>query len=152
MVFYILQLMKVPCVGWKLKFLMPVDTLQQSSDLSQVCAVQFSSIYPHTKMGVQIFLVLAAKTLFTKICLLMKQRLESIFFYIVLSYPVQHNAGISLLLPPSRSSWLVGWLVCMLLVNWSGLVKEDAIEVFHFYGFHLSSSFMMYNFKSFQGK
>jgi hypothetical protein len=40
----------------------------------------------------------------------------------------------------------------MLLVSRSGLVEEDAIEVFHYYGFLLSSSFLMYNFKSFQGK
>ena len=44
------------------------------------------------------------------------------------------------------------WLVGMLLVSMSVLVEEDAVEVFHFYGFHLSSSFLMYNFKSFQGK
>ena len=45
--------------------------------------------------------------------------------------------------------WLVGWLV---LVSRSGLVEEDAVEVFHYYSFHLSSSFLMHNFKSFQGK
>ena len=43
-------------------------------------------------------------------------------------------------------------LVGMLLVSRSGLVEEDAIEVFRYYGFHLSSSFLMYNFKSFQRK
>ena len=50
--------------------------------------------------------------------------------------------------------WLdsVGWLVDMLLVSRSGLVEEDTVEVFHYYGFHLSSSCLMYNFKSFQGK
>ena len=47
---------------------------------------------------------------------------------------------------------LVGWLIGMLLVSRSGLVEEDAVEVFHYYGFHLSSSFLMYNFKYFQGK
>ena len=36
----------------------------------------------------------------------------------------------------------------MLLVSRSGLVEEDAVQVFHYYGFHLSSSFLMYNFKS----
>jgi hypothetical protein len=40
----------------------------------------------------------------------------------------------------------------MLLVSRSELVEEDAVEVFHYYGFYLSSSFLMYNFKSFQGK
>ena len=40
----------------------------------------------------------------------------------------------------------------MLLVNRSGLVEEDNIEVFHYYGFHLSSSLLMCNFKYFQGK
>jgi hypothetical protein len=44
---------------------------------------------------------------------------------------------------------LVLWLVGMLLFSRSGLVEEDAVEVFHYYGFHLSSSFLMYNFKSF---
>jgi hypothetical protein len=46
----------------------------------------------------------------------------------------------------------LGWLVGMLLVSRSGLVEKDAVEVFHYYGFHLSSSFFMYNFKYFQGK
>ena len=36
----------------------------------------------------------------------------------------------------------------MLLVSRSGLVEEDAVEVFRYYGFRLSSSFLMYNFKS----
>ena len=44
------------------------------------------------------------------------------------------------------------WLVGMLLVSRSGLVEEDAVEVVHYYGFHLSSSFMMYNLKCFTGK
>jgi hypothetical protein len=44
---------------------------------------------------------------------------------------------------------LVGCLVGMLLVSRSGLMEEDAVEVFHHYGFHLSSSFLMYNFKFF---
>ena len=43
-------------------------------------------------------------------------------------------------------------LVGKLLGSRSGLVEEDAVEVFHYYGFHLYSSFFMYNFKSFQGK
>ena len=46
--------------------------------------------------------------------------------------------------------WLVGWLVGMLLVSRSGLVEEDAVEVLHFYDFHLSSPFLMYNFKFFR--
>ena len=39
-------------------------------------------------------------------------------------------------------------LIGMLLVSRFGLVEEDAVEVFHYYDFHLSSSFLMYNFKS----
>ena len=35
----------------------------------------------------------------------------------------------------------------MLLVSMSRLVEEDAVEVFHYYGFHSSSSFLVYNFK-----
>ena len=31
----------------------------------------------------------------------------------------------------------------MLLVNRSGLVEEDSVEVFHYYDFHLSSSFFL---------
>ena len=31
----------------------------------------------------------------------------------------------------------------MLLVSGSGLVEEDAVEVFHYYGFPLFSSFLM---------
>ena len=34
------------------------------------------------------------------------------------------------------------WLICMLPFSWSGLVEEDAVEVFHYYGFYLSSSFL----------
>ena len=37
----------------------------------------------------------------------------------------------------------IGWLVGMLLVSSSGLVEEDAIELFHYYGFHFSSSSLM---------
>jgi hypothetical protein len=44
------------------------------------------------------------------------------------------------------------WLAGMLLVSRYRLVEEDAVEVFHYYGFHFSSSFLMYNFKLFQGK
>ena len=44
----------------------------------------------------------------------------------------------------------IGWLVGMFLVSRSGLVVGDAVEVFHYYGFHLSSSFLMYNVKSFR--
>ena len=49
-------------------------------------------------------------------------------------------------------NFIIHWLVGILLVSRSGLVEEDAVEVFHHYGFHLSSSFLMYNSKSFQGK
>jgi hypothetical protein len=42
-------------------------------------------------------------------------------------------------------------LVC-LLVSRTGLLEKDAIEVFHNYGFHFSSSFLMLNFKPFQKK
>ena len=53
-----------------------------------------------------------------------------------------------------KSQTLVCWLVCCLLAgpDLSGLVEEDAVEVFHYNGFHLSSSFLMHNFKSFQRK
>ena len=44
------------------------------------------------------------------------------------------------------------WLVGMLLVSRSGLVEEDAVEMFNYYGFHLSSSFLMYNFKPTEDK
>ena len=47
---------------------------------------------------------------------------------------------------------MIGGLLDILLVSRSGLVEEDAVEVFDYYGFHLSSSFLVYNFKSFQGK
>ena len=43
--------------------------------------------------------------------------------------------------------YLIDWLIGMLLVSRSGLVEEDAFLVFHYYGFHLSSSFLMWNFK-----
>jgi hypothetical protein len=33
-------------------------------------------------------------------------------------------------------------MISMLLVSRSGLVEEDAVEVIHYYGFHLSSSFL----------
>ena len=38
---------------------------------------------------------------------------------------------------------LIDWLVGMLLVSTSGLEEEDAVELFHHYGIHLSSSFLM---------
>ena len=44
------------------------------------------------------------------------------------------------------------WLVGMMLVSRSGLLEENSVEVFKYYAFHLSSSFLMYNLKSFQGK
>jgi hypothetical protein len=34
-------------------------------------------------------------------------------------------------------------MIGMLLDSKPGLVEEDAVEVFHYYGFHLSSSFLM---------
>ena len=34
-------------------------------------------------------------------------------------------------------------LIGMLLVSRFGLVEEDADEVFHYYGFHLSSSLLI---------
>jgi hypothetical protein len=40
-------------------------------------------------------------------------------------------------------SAILSWLLGMLLVSRSGLVEEDAGEVFHYYGFHLSSSFLI---------
>ena len=52
---------------------------------------------------------------------------------------------------PETDVWRI-WLVGVLLVSRFGLVEEDAVEVFHYYGFHLSSSFSMYNFKFFRGK
>ena len=48
--------------------------------------------------------------------------------------------------PVGYCIYLIGWLTGMLLFSRSGLVEEDAVEVFHSYGFHLSSSFLMYNF------
>ena len=38
----------------------------------------------------------------------------------------------------------------MLLNRRSGLVEEDVAELLHYYGVHLSSSFLMCNFKSVQ--
>jgi hypothetical protein len=38
----------------------------------------------------------------------------------------------------------------MLLVSRFELVEEDAVEVFHYCGFHLSSFFLMYNFMNFR--
>ena len=43
---------------------------------------------------------------------------------------------------------LLPGLIGMLLVSRSRLVEKDAVEVFHYYGFYLSSSFLMYYFKS----
>ena len=57
-----------------------------------------------------------------------------------------------LYIPSSSLSWLDGCLVGMLLISRSGFVEKDAVKVFHYYGFHLSSSLLMYNLKSFQGK
>ena len=46
---------------------------------------------------------------------------------------------------------LIGWLISMLLLNRSGLLEKNAVEAFHDYCCHLFFSFLMYNFKSFQG-
>ena len=43
-------------------------------------------------------------------------------------------------------------LTGILHVSRPGLVEEHAVEVFHHYGVHFSSSFLMQNFKSFRGK
>ena len=43
----------------------------------------------------------------------------------------------------SQQVCLYDWVIGMLLVSRSGLVEEDAIEVFHYYDFHMSSSFLM---------
>jgi hypothetical protein len=40
----------------------------------------------------------------------------------------------------------------LLLVSKSRLVEENAAEVFHYCGAHLSSSSLLLNFNSFQGK
>ena len=42
---------------------------------------------------------------------------------------------------------MIDSFIGLLLVSRSRLVEEDAVEEFHYYGFHLSSSFLMYNFK-----
>ena len=44
------------------------------------------------------------------------------------------------------------WLVGMLLVSRSGLVEEDAVEAFHYYGFHLSCFFLDVQLQVFSGK
>ena len=66
--------------------------------------------------------------------------------YFVVSFKFDGKHNCHDLIPNSR------WLVGTLLASRSGLVEEDAVEVFHYYGFHLSSSFLMYNFKNFQEK
>ena len=40
----------------------------------------------------------------------------------------------------------------MLLVSRSGLVEDDAVEVFHYYSFHLSSFFLDVKFQVLSGK
>ena len=50
---------------------------------------------------------------------------------------------LSLLRTQNYRLWLVGWLVGMLLVSRSGLVKENADEVLHHYGFHLYFSYLI---------
>ena len=48
---------------------------------------------------------------------------------------------------------LVNWLIIgILLVTISRLVEENAVQVFHNYCFHLSSSYLIYNFQDFSGK
>ena len=37
---------------------------------------------------------------------------------------------------------MFNWLIAKLLVSRSWLVEEDAVEVFHYYGVHLPSSFL----------
>ena len=43
----------------------------------------------------------------------------------------------------STSPQSVLWVIGMVLVGRSELMEEDAVEVFHYYGFHLSYSFFM---------
>ena len=43
-------------------------------------------------------------------------------------------------------------MIGMLLVSRSGHMETNSFEMFHYYGVHLSSSLLMQNFKSFQGK
>jgi hypothetical protein len=52
---------------------------------------------------------------------------------------------------PAVASKLIDSVVCCLLAGF-GLVEEGAVQVFHYYAVRLSYSFLMYNFKSFQGK
>ena len=40
-------------------------------------------------------------------------------------------------------SELIDWLIGMLLVSRSGLVEDNAVKMFHHYGVHLFSSFLM---------
>ena len=39
--------------------------------------------------------------------------------------------------------YYVDWLIGMLLVSRFAFVEEDAVQVFRYYGFHMSSSFLM---------
>ena len=45
--------------------------------------------------------------------------------------------------PSSEDERLIDWLIGMLLVSMFGLVEEDAVEVFHYYGFLLFCYFLM---------
>ena len=38
---------------------------------------------------------------------------------------------------------LIDWLMCMLLLSRFGLVRGKAVEIFHHYGVHFSSLFLM---------
>ena len=64
----------------------------------------------------------------------------------MLRYAIRRDNVISIMLREVYA------MVGMLLVSRSGLLEEGAVEVFHYYDFHLSSSFLMYNLKPFQGK
>jgi hypothetical protein len=51
---------------------------------------------------------------------------------------ISHN---SLVLLESKN--MIDWLVGMLPVSKSGLVEENALEVFHYYCVHFSSNFLI---------
>ena len=38
---------------------------------------------------------------------------------------------------------MIDWLIAILLVRRSGLMEENAVEIFYHYVVHLSSSFLM---------
>ena len=41
----------------------------------------------------------------------------------------------------------IDWVIGLLLVSRSGFMEQDALEVFHYYGFHLYSSFLSSPFR-----